>query len=493
MAQSILRRARPLMAARLLSAGLTFVVPAVLARVLLPSAYGTFKQAWLLASTLALVVPMGAAASLYYFVPREPERRAYFVSQSLLWALGSALLAGGLLLLGRPLVARHFANPELTRHLPLVALFTFFWVAGGPFDAAYTAMGRLGRAAVIRVATEVGRGAAMVAGAWLTGSVGGLFAGIAVALGLRALVGWAMLTGELGLKVSGRDWRRQLGYALPLGAAFLLIIPQQQFHQYAVAAAVPAAAFAVYAVGCFQLPIVEILYTPVSEILQIGLGEEEQRRDPRRALGLFHEAVSRLAFVFLPAAAVLFVCAPELIGFVFTDQYLGAAPIFRLSLVSIALASLPLDGVMRARAQNRFLLGLSVFKLAATVGLVLGGLRLFGPIGAMGGWIAAEAAARAAMLARTARLFASPFRRALPLRDLGRQSLATLAAVPAGWLGLHGLELPRFFALALCGLAFLGVYLGVLRLKGWLPEDWLPVRRPRPRGAQAEAAPARER
>ena len=44
---SILRRAGPLMLARLGVAAVTFAIPMVLARVLLPADYGTFKQAWL--------------------------------------------------------------------------------------------------------------------------------------------------------------------------------------------------------------------------------------------------------------------------------------------------------------------------------------------------------------------------------------------------------------------------------------------------------------
>ena len=65
--------------------------------------------------------------------------------------------------------------------------------------------------------------------------------------------------------------------------------------------------------------------------------------------------------------AVLFVVAPKLISFLFTDRYLEAVPIFRLAIVSIPLAALPLDGVMRARAQNKFVLGVSVLKLALGV------------------------------------------------------------------------------------------------------------------------------
>src|SRR5207253_10486589 len=74
---SILRRAGPLMLARLGVAALTFAIPMVLARMLLPASYGTFKQAWLLSNTLFLVLPLGLTQSLVYFVPRElPKKQA---------------------------------------------------------------------------------------------------------------------------------------------------------------------------------------------------------------------------------------------------------------------------------------------------------------------------------------------------------------------------------------------------------------------------------
>ena len=58
---SILRRAGPLMLARLGVAAFTFAIPMVLARVLLPESYGTFKQAWLLSTTLVLVPRIGSS------------------------------------------------------------------------------------------------------------------------------------------------------------------------------------------------------------------------------------------------------------------------------------------------------------------------------------------------------------------------------------------------------------------------------------------------
>ncbi|BDG03912.1 lipopolysaccharide biosynthesis protein [Anaeromyxobacter oryzae] len=489
MADSILARARPLMLARLAGAALTFAVPMVLARTLVPASYGTFKQGWLLSQTLALVLPMGLTQSLYYFVPREPERRDRYVSETLWITLALGAVAAALVLAARPLVQRGFDNAELTRNLPWVAAFTGLYLAGAALDVAWNAQGRVGSAALARVGTEVARALGMVIGARLTGSVVGVFAGITAATFLRAAVTVWVLGRRHGFAFDLAVLRRQAAYALPFGAAFLLIVPQQQYHQYAVAAAVSAAAFAVYSVGTFQLPIIDILYTPVSELLQISLAEQEGAgRPPRAGLALFHEAVLQLSFAFVPLMGLLLVAAPALIGFLFSPRYAGAVPIFRLAVLQVALAALPLDGVMRARAQNRFMLVLSGFKLAATVALVTAGLALRGPAGALGGWILAEAISRVVMLARAARLFEARLRAVLPFRALARQAIATAVAMPVAWLACQASG-PAFLRLAACGIAFAAGYLGLSWARGWLPAGWVGLfraRRARPAPAATE-------
>jgi O-antigen/teichoic acid export membrane protein len=467
------------MVARVFSAALTFAVPMVLARALLPAELGTFREAWLVVITLALVLPMTTPQSLYYFVPREPERSALFVGQALAFNLVVGLAGAGLVLAAGPAIVRHFGNPRLAAEVPWIALVTALMVASIPFDAAYNSVGRVRAAALVRLATEAGRGLAMVLGTLLAHSVRGLLAGIAAALAIRLALCWGLLLRAYGLHLSWKETRRQLRYALPFGLAAAIVIPQQQFHQYAVGAAVTASGFAIYAVGCFQLPIVDVLYTPISEILQIGLAEEERARPSRSGLHLFHEAVGRLALVFLPCMALLFVCAPDLIGFLFTDRYLAATPIFRLSIVNIALAALPLDGVMRARAQNRFMIAASAAKLAVTVPLVLGGLAWLGPVGAMAGWIAAETFGRGLLLWRTARIFDCGLRRVLPLRELLHQGIASLVALPAAFLALHLLPVTVLARLAAAGVLFGTAYLAVMWTRGWLPEGLLPPARRR--------------
>src|SRR4051812_9612807 len=175
---SILRRAGPLMLARLGVAALTFAIPMVLARILLPASYGTFKQAWLLSNTLFLVLPLGLNQSLVYFVPREPGKRAFWESHALLLTTSAGILAAGLLLGLGPFVASAFHNRELLLVMPSVAAFTAFRLAGSSFDLALMAEGRIKASAVVRIASEGFYTLCLLAGALWTRTVAGAFAGV---------------------------------------------------------------------------------------------------------------------------------------------------------------------------------------------------------------------------------------------------------------------------------------------------------------------------
>jgi len=478
---SILKRASPLMLARLAILAVTFTTPLVLARVLIPASYGTFKLAWLWCMTLGVILPMGLTPSLVYFVPRTPERRRYFIAHALLATSTLGVVSGTMLYLFGPRVALAMHQPELAQQMHWVALFSALFLSGSTMDSIPFSQGRIKVSASLRFGYELTQAIGIVGGALLTRSLTGVLAGVVLGTAFRAVACWVMVLREYGLHISRDDLRRQLAYAVPFGIAFGIIYLQQQFHQYYVAASVSAATFAIYAVGCFQLPIVDMLYTPVSEVLQLGIAEYDRDGDHAGPARLMREAVAKLAFVFIPTMALLYVCGPTLLTFLFTDRYRDSASIFRLVIFLIPLTALPLDGVMRARAQNRFVLAISVVKLALTVPSVIAGFRLFGLRGAMAGYLVAEATMRMVVLLRAASLLGG-LRVALPWRTLALQMLSAAAAAPVGALALrfmHGPTLVRLFA---CGIATGIVYLALLRASGELPpvRQWIQWKRSSP-------------
>ncbi len=477
---SILGRAGPLMAARLASACFTVSIPLVLARLLDLAEYGTYKQLFLLSQTLFYVLPFGVAQSLYFFIPRTEAKRTFF-AQTLIYLLVAGALAGlGLYALG-PAVARAFDNPALLEHRVTLALYCACLVGAFPLELSLTSQGKIRHSARVYLISDAVRAAAMTVPVLLGWGLHGLMWAMTLFAVGRLLAAWiVMVRPGAGPLWSTRLFVSQLVYAVPFGAAILFSIPQQYAHQFAVSATVSPDLFALYAVGCFQLPLVDLLYTPASEVLMVRLGELEKAGAIDQAASAFQSVAGKLAYVFIPLAAFLFTAAPEFIAAVFGAKFLGAVPIFRIGVLGIPLAVLPMDGVLRARGETRWIFFSYALKAAVTAPLVWIGVTRFGMIGGISAWAAAEIVGKATLLARVPRALAGAMSLSvldvLPIAELKRAFVAAIfaaAAVLALRAGAVSLlsDLPegfayRFLPLVIGAALFGAGYLAALRIAG---------------------------
>ena len=452
---------------------LGFALPLILTRLLPQAEFGTYKQVWLIVSTGYYMLQLGLAQSLYYFIPRKDGRERAWLTQ----ASFSLLLLGGVsaafLYAGRFLIARQFGNPELADFGLSMALIARLMIAASPLEISLTAEGRVRTAAWTIFLSDAVRVAASVVP-------------LLLGLGLRGFFWAYVLHGAARFAVQcwfffrrGRpqiDWalvRQQLAYSLPFGAAVLVDIPQRTFHQWAVGWSVDAAAFAIYAQGCFQVPIINLLYAPISDILQVRLaqpGAHDQR------VHLFHDANLRLAAVFFPFTAGMVAAAPLFIPALFTHLYDPSTPIFRVAILLTPLAALPLDGVLRAMGHTKYLFRIFIIRLLVTIPAVLIGLKLFGMIGSIGGYAVAESATRMIMLDRVRRELHATWREVLPWRQLAVIGVASLVAcVPAVIVSDMAASGPRpFLALCAAGALYGAVYLAVIAM---IPGEGSPVNR----------------
>ncbi|HUB07241.1 MAG TPA: oligosaccharide flippase family protein [Myxococcales bacterium] len=421
--------AGPLVAGRAASAAAGILVPVVLARLLAPAAYGTFKQLFLIATTGIGLVQLGMSQSLYYFLPREPSRARTYLAHATLYLTAAGVAVTAALWAGGPLLARWMNNPALAHCAVPAALYAGFFTAAVPLEHGLIARGRIGQGGLAYVISESLRVAVQLGAARLVGTVEAILWASAAFSAVRTVAAWALNLGaDGGPAWDGSIWRAQWRYCLPFGGAALLMIPQQSFHQYAVSAFAGPAQYAVYAVGCLQLPIVELLYTPISDLMILRIGNAEREGRAGQARDSFRDAVANLSWVFFPAAAALWALAPSAIPLVFTSRYAAAVPLFRISVVSLALASFPVDGVLRARARTGFFFWAQVAKLALTAVLVLGGLRLLSLRGAVLGQVAAQAVVAAAMLWESGRALGTSLVELVPWRRLAANGLPAAAA-----------------------------------------------------------------
>lgn len=483
---SFLGKAGPLVIARLISAVLTVSIPLVLARQLSLHEYGSYKQLFLIFMTLFMVLPFGVGQSLYFFVPRNGEQARSYFGQTMVWLMGMSVVAISLLFAFEADVARLINSPDLVKYKWELAIYTACLVGSSPLELWFTCRGKTKLSAVSYLVSDTIRALALVVPVLLGYGLRGAMVASAVFAVLRYVACWTVLLRAKGGKIfSGRLFLSQFAYAAPFGAAMVLSFPQQAAHQYAVSAMVSPELFAIYAIGVFQLPLVDLFYTPTSEVLMVRIGELEKQKRLDLAMESFREAASKLSLIFLPMVAFLFAAAPEFIGACFGAKFLPAVPIFRVGIWSIALACLPMDGVLRARNSTRHIFWSYFFKTVITLPLVYFLVKHHGMMGGIWAWLIAEVAGKAMLLIRVPFALSAPDKRrslieVLPWKNLGRAAVAALFAGGAvfavrrlvPFASPHALPdsvlwrvLPLMIAFVLFGVG----YLAMLRVQGVRP------------------------
>lgn len=460
---SIVKPALVLMSGRAVAMLATFLLPVLLVRVFDPAGFGTYKQLFLVYTTI-YVIGSVLAESLFYFLPRTPGQAGRYVANAVLalGAIGVSALA--LLWAYAAAVARGLGNPALQRDLPLVGAFLMLMLPAVSLEIAMTARKRYRYASWSYAASDLLRVLALVAPALVWRRLDALLAGALAFGAARLLAALLYFRAEFreGLRPDASLYRGQLAYVLPFALAVIVETLQVNYHHYAVSHRFDAATFAIYAVGCFQIPLFELVASPMANVMMVRMAEKLRDGRAAEAREIWAGTARALALAFFPVVALLLVAAPDLIVFLFTESYQRSVPIFMIWSLSIALSVLPSDGVLRVYAATRFLLALSVMKLVLIAASIGAFISLFGLRGAVWVTIAVAAAAKAAALLGMARLMGVRLARLLPWRELlGIAGLAAVAALPALLLR-SALLGPAFVRLALTGLVYGVSYLLLL-------------------------------
>ncbi len=456
------------------AAAFNIAVPLLLVRLLTVREFGVYKQLFLLLDTALVILPLGFALSAFYFFPREPARKAQVVGHIVLvYALVAGL--GALLVAGFPALPATLLNThDLAVYAPILGVAMFLWVGSSFIEFVAIANGEARLAALLVLAMQLLRSGLLVAAGAVFAALRAL-AVAAVVFGVlqSAVVFWYVRTrfSDTRQRVDWPLLRAQLKYALPLAYAGLFWWLQGFVHHYFVSNRFGAAAYAVYAVGCFQLPIVNIVHESVGSVVIRRVSELRRRNETQELVRLATQTVRSLAAFAFPVYALLLVTGREFLTVLFTRQYLASWPIFavNLSLIPLAIVSPVCDAVFRACPEELpfFIKARTALAVPLLAGLWIATAR-YSLVGAVAVVVGVTLLERVVLGVRAARVLG------LSWRDLGRfgdvmrlggvVGIAGVATyITRGILMARGVTAPLFL-LMICGAVFAVVWLGALFL-----------------------------
>ena len=466
---SIFRPAFMLMAGRAVGFVVAFAIPIVLVRVFSQSEFGTYKQLFLIYTTLYAIAQVGMAESLYYFLPGGSKDAGRYVSNALL-ALSLAGLAciGGLWGLSGYL-GRWLNNPGLAPYIPLVGLYLLFMLAATVLEIGMTARKRHLHAFCAYALSDLSRAGLCILPVLMFGGLTALMLGSVAFAALRLGATVWYMRGEFAgeTRPDAALLKQQLAYALPFAMAILIDSLQSNLHMYVVSYHFDAATFAIYSVGCLQVPMVDFMMTSTSSVMMVRMREHLHADDHDAVLTLWNDTTRKLALVFIPLVGVLLVTAGKLIEFLFTDRYADSAPLFMVWSTTILLTALMTDSILRVYAETRYLIFMNLVKLIFIACTINWALSAMGRVmRAVLVTLTAMLLAKLLALARVSVLLQSGVARLLPWTALFRTAfIAVLAALPCFMLE-RVMRLPALPSLMILGFVYTAAYAMLLLAYG---------------------------
>lgn len=460
---SIFRPAALLLAGRSLGFVAAFGIPVVLARIFPVSEFGTYKQVFLIYGTLLGIAQLGMAESLYFFLPSNRDTGGRHAANALAVLGLSGVICLVLVWLGSSHIGSLFNNPDLPRYLPFAGAFLSFSLAGLLLEITMTARKRFRLAAGTYAVSELLRSGFLLVPVAVFGGLAALLWGALLFAALRFVATWIYLRRSFvgGLRIDRAVLSRQLAYALPFAVAVAIEVAQGTLHLYVVGHYFDPTLFAIYAVGCLQIPLVDLMMTSTSNVMMVRMQELRAVGSTAELVRLWRDTTVRLALVFAPLVALLLVVADPLITLVYTRKYAASVPVFMVGVSTILMAAIMTDSVLRVYAQTRYLIALNLVRLGVVGGAIIPLMAWLGIVGAVTATVLATLAFKGLGLIRMRYLLDASFARILPWAGLGRTLLLALGAgVPAMVLKLVVLRvgMPPALALLLSGLVYVADY-----------------------------------
>ena len=376
---SLKNRSVWLLFAKIVGFGFSFLLPLLVVRYLTQEKVGLYRESFQVIMNAVMILPLGFSMSAYYFLSREKERRAAAILNILLFNFCIGGLACLTLNLFPELIGNIFRSPELTLLAPRIGVVIWIWIFSTFLETVAIANQEAKLATAFIILAQFSKTLLMVSAVFLFATVDSFIYAAMVQGTIQTVILLFYLNSrfpQFWRKFDPAFFREQMVYAVPFGLAGILWMLQTDIHNYFVGYKFSTAEFAIYAYGCFELPLIAMLAESVTSVLIPRMSELQVNDDKDEMIRLTARAMQKLAFFYFPIYVFLLITARTFVITLFTENYLASVPILTINLTILPFSILVTDPVVRAYKElGRFLLGLRIVILVGLVSTLYFGIQ----------------------------------------------------------------------------------------------------------------------
>ncbi len=384
--QSLKQQSAWLLVAKVIGFGFSFVLPLLIVRYLSQEQVGHYREAFQVIMNAIVILPLGFSMSSFYFLAREKaDRRGAAILNILLFNFVVGGLACLTLYIYPELIGNIFKSPELTRLGPLIGVVIWIWVFSTFLETVAIANQEAKVATVFIVLAQFSKTLLMGSAVFLFATVESfIYAAMIQGIIQSCILFWYLRSRfpRFWTKFEPSFFKDQFVYAIPFGVAGILWMLQNDIHNYFVGYKFSSAEYAIYAYGCFEVPLIAMLAESVTAVLIPRMNTLQVAGDKEEMIRLTARAMQKLAFFYFPIYVFLLITAQTFITTLFTTKYEQSASIFVINITILPFSILITDPIVRSYKElGRLFLVTRIVVLLTLVTVLYYGLEHFGLTG----------------------------------------------------------------------------------------------------------------
>ena len=381
---SLSNQAFTLIVGKIFAFSFSFFVPIVLVRIYSQEQYGLFQQLLLLFHTFYPILQLGISNSLLYFYPRDLEKRKALLSQTFYFLLSIGILFYIVIIIFQGQIAYYFHNPEIKPLLPIMGLYIILMLISSILEILLIVEEKALKASLVLFFTGFFRFTFLVGASLILREVLVLVIALLLIAVLRFLIlGYYLLRNYTlsFLKIDLKYFYSQLQYGIPFGLASVFVVLNTTIDKYSVSYFFDPKIYAIYAIGCFQLPIVSLIFDPVINVMLPKISRLQKETNIEQLHHIWKKAAGKLSFIGLPLCVYFFIMANDLIVLLFTENYINSTPIFMIYLLLLPRQMTNYGVIVRAYGHTKYILKVCFFSLLVAIVIMYPAIKLLGIVG----------------------------------------------------------------------------------------------------------------
>lgn len=421
-----------LLLAKIVGYFFAFLLPLLVVRFLTQEQVGQYRFIFQIIVNANGILPLGISLSAFYFLSRSPENRASAVLNILLFNFVMGGIAFSILFFYPEILGLISKDKDIQHYATVAGIVIWLWIFSTFLELVAVANQEPKIATTFIILSQFTKTLLMTCAVIIFKTVDSMLYAAIIQASFQICILLFYLNSRFPRFWTSFDFaflKRQLKYALPFGFAGVLWILQTDIHNYFVNYRFGEVGFAIYAYGCFEFPLITMIYEAMSAVLIPKMSQLQSEGRTQDIIDTNVSAMNKIALAYLPIFAFLMIVADTFIIALFTEQYAASIPIFRVNLLLLPVYIVMLDAIARAYEDvGKWLMKFRIFLLILMITALYFGIQYFNLPGMIGIVVFTIVFERIFTFIKIKNLLGLTFEHIYLLKNIGKTSIAVLIA-----------------------------------------------------------------